>query len=1270
MIPNFIYGNKKYLLLAALLVLFAAAGIIHPLYTKYTKDNWDVILNEKVASDEALINKILSSKTNRLVSETEKIKLTLQIALQQKEFSGSEINGLLNNDYQFTVQLIDENSNLIFWNKNNIAGSINESAFLENIGQVIFKTEKLTTCLSLIDIIDFSNKKYFLFIGLPLETRLKSYGEGVKTLSLTDSLSRLINTSVQINYNPGAELSKDGRIHSFLLLNNYRNKIGTVEIEKPAFDNEQQVINNIFDAVQASIALMVYLVICWIIFPKLKNITSRLLKFISLVIFTSTLRLLLFFTGIPSSYVNNSLTDSVNFSSTFAFGMVRSPLELFISALFGLAIFFVGFRYVLDYYDSEQQKNKDWKKFYGLAVIIFFFFLLILRGLGASLRSVVFDSSIRYFKEFNLIPDAPTFLMNLNILILGFSVILISLSLFVILFSLKPVESRNASVKLFLILFVLLQILASIFDILQKQPQGTPLIRIVFVTIVFVLLYLLVFKDYRSITKYLYIAFGASIATVSLLTYYNSEIERESLKTTALELTRSDESIYRFMVYQTLVNIQNDNDVKQAYLENRNLYSAAYLVWAKSLLYRETVPVVISFYNSEGELKGKFSNSVKSSPAELLGKTEQFNEDINISVIQDIYGSEKSIGGFVKIWDNNNLLGVVEVRVINSDGFPGFESIPKILTARRTGVSSAVDLEKLKIYYFKNGKLERFYGAAALSEADSKKIFETNQSREKEAWLSTVLNGEKHLFYIFKIENANDSFLAVGKEEKNISWNLSDFFKVFFIHTLLIITIALVIALWNYKRLFVFIQSYRTKLAFAFFMVALVPLFIIAVYFRTITENKNRELTNNRLFEMAEQTANYLKKYSALSTVNPELYYKKASDELDIHFSVFRNNSLEYSTSENFYNSGLMQSLIPFQVYLDCSLHGIDRSISYGNFQNHIYSSVFVKDKLNGEARIIEVNNLFNKIDIPLSDVEFDIFMFGVFSLVVIVLIILSSVIAGQISYPIRKLTHATRSVGGGDLDVEVKGEFSGEIGELASGFNMMVKKLRKSQVELAQLERETAWKEMAKQVAHEIKNPLTPMKLSVQQLIASYKDKSPKFDDIFEKVTSTIIAQVEILRNIASEFSNFARMPKLNIERIDIIPVIRDAINLFGDEKLSIKFKHEQEQVNVFSDVDHLNRTFINLIRNSIQASAKNIFINLSLEENNCLIRIIDDGTGIPFENKEKIFEENFTTKTTGMGLGLSMAKKFIENINGSIIVESTPESGAAFLITIPLSE
>ncbi len=298
---------------------------------------------------------------------------------------------------------------------------------------------------------------------------------------------------------------------------------------------------------------------------------------------------------------------------------------------------------------------------------------------------------------------------------------------------------------------------------------------------------------------------------------------------------------------------------------------------------------------------------------------------------------------------------------------------------------------------------------------------------------------------------------------------------------------------------------------------------------------------------------------------------------------------------------------------------------------------------------------------------DMDVFLFGIYSLAVIIIIFSSTILANNISAPIRKLTKATISVSQGDLNIKLVNKEKGEVKDLIKSFNQMTNELQKNQVELAELERENAWKEMAKQVAHEIKNPLTPLKLAVQQLVASYREKSEKFDSIFEKVTQTILGQIENLSSIATEFSRFAKMPSLKFEKVNLQEVINDTLNLFVDEKIKITFTSSVKSSNIEADKNQLRRMIINLVRNSIQADATQIKIDLDSNENNFIIIFSDDGNGIIEKDRDKIFEPGFTSKEKGMGIGLKLSKRFLEGINGNIILSKTSENGTSFQITIP---
>lgn len=242
-----------------------------------------------------------------------------------------------------------------------------------------------------------------------------------------------------------------------------------------------------------------------------------------------------------------------------------------------------------------------------------------------------------------------------------------------------------------------------------------------------------------------------------------------------------------------------------------------------------------------------------------------------------------------------------------------------------------------------------------------------------------------------------------------------------------------------------------------------------------------------------------------------------------------------------------------------------------------------------------------------------------------------------------------------------------------------MVEALSESADRLAKSERESAWREMAKQVAHEIKNPLTPIKLGAQLIERAWKDKAPDFDLRLEKYIKTLTEQIDALVHIAGEFSNFAQMPKAKTELLNLIEIIENVMVLFADnENLSIKlvFENSSQAQNILvnADKDQIIRVFNNLIKNGAQSVADfkkpEIVISIEKSQNAFIVAVKDNGQGISDELKDKIFSPNFTTKNTGMGLGLTMVKNIIENMGGEIWFSSSKDQGTTFYFTIPLSE
>ncbi len=243
------------------------------------------------------------------------------------------------------------------------------------------------------------------------------------------------------------------------------------------------------------------------------------------------------------------------------------------------------------------------------------------------------------------------------------------------------------------------------------------------------------------------------------------------------------------------------------------------------------------------------------------------------------------------------------------------------------------------------------------------------------------------------------------------------------------------------------------------------------------------------------------------------------------------------------------------------------------------------------------------------------------------------------------------------------------EIYALVSAYNSMIDELEESAVKLATGEREQAWREMAKQVAHEIKNPLTPMRLSVQSFQRNFDRNDPEIEQKVEEYSNTLINQIDTMSSIAAAFSNFAKMPAQQNETLNVPKIVKLALDIFNENY--IEFKSEKEEILAKFDRTQLIRVVTNLVKNATQAlkdvENPRILVMVEEEEEMVLVSVSDNGTGISEENKIKVFEPKFTTKSSGMGLGLAMVKNIVETYNGSISFVSKQNKGTIFNVRFP---
>ncbi|MEO6406971.1 MAG: HAMP domain-containing sensor histidine kinase [Ferruginibacter sp.] len=285
---------------------------------------------------------------------------------------------------------------------------------------------------------------------------------------------------------------------------------------------------------------------------------------------------------------------------------------------------------------------------------------------------------------------------------------------------------------------------------------------------------------------------------------------------------------------------------------------------------------------------------------------------------------------------------------------------------------------------------------------------------------------------------------------------------------------------------------------------------------------------------------------------------------------------------------------------------------------------------------------------------------------------ILALFITNRITNSFSVISEKMKKVNLGIHNEAIEWDRDDEIGALVKEYNKMLSKLELSAAALAKTEREGAWREMARQVAHEIKNPLTPMKLSMQFLQKSIENNAPNVKQLAESVSGTLIEQIDHLSKIASEFSQFANIEHSKNEKVDLNEALLSIKLLYSSGDMDIEWNLVKIPVIILADKTHINRLFTNLIQNAAQAVPEgkrpNIQVLEWLDEVNVNIKLTDNGEGIDEEIIDKIFTPNFTTKTSGTGLGLAMCKRIVEQANGKIWFETALQKGTSFYIQFPL--
>lgn len=344
--------------------------------------------------------------------------------------------------------------------------------------------------------------------------------------------------------------------------------------------------------------------------------------------------------------------------------------------------------------------------------------------------------------------------------------------------------------------------------------------------------------------------------------------------------------------------------------------------------------------------------------------------------------------------------------------------------------------------------------------------------------------------------------------------------------------------------------------------------------------------------------------------------------------------------------------------------------VTEGDKINIETSHIYIYDSISNRIGILKLE--FNQ-DNTKQEYELKVFLTRlilVYFFMFLIAIMLAYFLSSYITRSIKSITDKMKQTRLNERNEKiVLSSASAEIGILVEGYNNMIDELEESAVKLATSEREQAWREMAKQVAHEIKNPLTPMRLSVQSFERRFDVNDPNIKVKLKEYSNTLIQQIDVMSSIAEAFSDFAKMPKQRKEKIEVIGVVKMALDIFNEDY--VEYHHLEKELFANLDKTQLIRIVTNLVKNATQAVKgklePEIVVKVFLNNREIIIEVSDNGKGIKQSVEHLIFEPKFTTKTSGMGLGLPMIKNIIEAYDGSINFTSIEGEGTIFTVILP---
>ena len=942
----------------------------------------------------------------------------------------------------------------------------------------------------------------------------------------------------------------------------------------------------------------------------------------------------------------------------------QSPADIFLTAFILFLIVGCGFIY---FRSSLEKKGMESAIVSTVFINIFAisFALLFLFLFQEILNRLVSHSNLNLLR-FSFEPSF--FLLHIS----AFLFLFVFFLLFFAVFRLAKLYSRNLfySLLIFVIEF-------SFFIYLFKNKIHPLLFFFHFI----LLLSILISAHNQNLLRKREVLFSVFILAIFLVysSIYMSFSQRNKIliENFLQNTIKSQETWGSYLISESLPEIDKRGETIKTFLQNPEPSNLAQTLWEETWFAKFSWYSSLEIITPEGIILSRFS----------LNVPELFQLEFELPQSEEWIISRQNL--LFRGLEKDFLVGY-------KDWFMGEDHIGRLL------IFLSVDYDMLPFLYSANPYFElmRVSSIPSLNQLDlgfaifdlnGELLFNPNKmskgippatlqrvSSSAEAFWSPFVDKEKKYSSLY-FRN-NQKIYALFLPEKDFLDHSVDFLQLFFLYFLFFVIFLFALILSpSRKKIKNPFWSFSNRVYISFVAIALIPL----ILFTVSTRNFFRQMFTQQITEKAEIHANFARRIveefiseqqdEQLSlTLPPDYVMLLISSTISNDVNLYQDGSLISSSRREFFDYGLLPEMIDGEVYYKIQYENNPFYSQSQKIEDYSFHTLTVPYLFEDSLLLISLPFPLEQQEISKATRDLVEFFFLISSFFLFIVLLFARGMGGMIVTPIRKLLAGTREVSVGNLEVSIPHQHQDEMKTLIDGFNSMVENLKKHQQELAEMSKKVAWAEMARKVAHEIKNPLTPIQLSAEHLLSVYRDKKGDFKEALIESTSYIIKEVDNLRKIAKEFLEISKETALQKEAFDIKEVVQETIAPYKKilaERITLKETYEGEDFILMGDKTKINIALRNVFTNAVEAigGQGEIEVLVCSDKEALTIEIKDSGVGMDQQTLNRIFEPYYSTKEVGTGLGLTIAKKIIEDHEGKIEASSQKNVGTKITIFLP---